>query len=192
MQREARSAGAAARAQWKARAVLRPVLEAVPDVQRAAAEVPSRVQAQPLEPLRAAVAEVVPSARLQAEAGPSVPRQVAVGVARPWVQPVVAAAVRPSEVPEAEEEPPAAGQAAAEVRRVEVRAVGAEQPSAAPEAAQEQPLAARVVLLSAVPSVRSDRPARARLARRRMTTASRREPALAQTERLRLQSSSAG
>lgn len=126
-------------------------------------------------------AEVVPSARQQeaAEAEPSVQRPVAVE-AQLLGPPGEVAAVRPWEA-----------QAAAEAQRAAVRVVEAEQPAAEPAAARVRPSEARAARLSAEPSVRSDRLARARLARRRMTTAFRHEPALAQAERLRLQSSSA-
>lgn len=172
--------------------VPRRVLEvAVPDVQPVAAEVPSRAQVLPLaelsEPLRAE-AEVVPSVRLRAEAEPWVPRQEAVEEA----QPGEAAAVQLSAERAAAEERRAARQAAVVALRVEVPVVEAERRAAVPGEEQAQPSEARVERPSAVPSVRSGpQRMRAALARRRMTTAFRHKPALAQTERLRSQSSSA-
>lgn len=172
--------------------VPRRVLEvAVPDVQPVAAEVPSRAQVLPLvelsEPLRAE-AEVVPSVRLRAEAEPWVPRREAVEEA----QPGEAAAVQLSAERAAAEERRAAQQAAVVALRVEVPVVEAERLEAVPGEEQAQPLEARVERPSAVPSVRSGpQRMRAALARRRMTTAFRHKPALAQTERLRSQSSSA-
>jgi len=135
----------------------------------------------------------VPWAQPQAEAALSELQPVVAEV--PWVllpeeeaqllaQPVAVA------VPHAEV------QAAAEAQHVAVLA--AAQHAAVPVVVEEgrllaarqvQPSEARAEQLSAEPSARSDR--RARLARRRMTTAFRREPALARTERLQSQSSSA-
>lgn len=172
--------------------VPRRVLEVVvPDAQPVAAEGPSRAQVLPLvelsEPLRAE-AEVVPSVRLRAEAEPWVPRREAVEEA----QPGEAAAVQLSAERAAAEERRAAQQAAVVALRVEVPVVEAERLEAVPGEEQAQPLEARVERPSAVPSVRSGpQRMRAALARRRMTTAFRHKPALAQTERLRSQSSSA-
>lgn len=152
-------------------------------------ELPQAAEAVCAERLRA---EVVPSARQQeaAEAEPSVQRPVAVE-AQLLGPPGEVAAVRPWEARVVEEAPRVEAQAAAEVQRAAVRVVEAEQPAAEPAAARVRPSEARAARLSAEPSVRSDRLVRGRLARRRMTTAFRREPALAQAERLRLQSSSA-
>lgn len=200
MQPEARSADAAAKVLLRARVALRRLTErvprrglevAVPDAQPVAAEVPSRAQVLPLaelsEPLRAE-AEVVPSVRLRAEAEPWVPRREAVEEA----QPGEAAAVQLSAERAAAEERRAAQQAAVVALRVEVPVVEAERLEAVPGEEQEQPSEARVERPSAVPSVRSGpQRMRAALARRRMTTAFRHKPALAQTERLRSQSSSA-
>ncbi len=172
--------------------VPRRVLEVVvPDAQPVAAEGPSRAQVLPLvelsEPLRAE-AEVVPSVRLRAEAEPWVPRREAVEEA----QPGEAAAVQLSAERAAAEERRAAQQAAVVALRVEVPVVEAERLEAVPGEEQAQPSEARVERPSAVPSVRSGpQRMRAALARRRMTTAFRHKPALAQTERLRSQSSSA-
>lgn len=204
MQPEARSAGAAAKALLRARVALRRLTErvprrvlevVVPDVQPVAAEVPSRAQVLPLaelsEPLRAE-AEVVPSVRLRAEAEPWVPRREAVEEAQPGAQPGEAAAVQLSAERAAAEERRAAQQAAVVALRVEVPVVEAERRAAVPGEEQAQPSEARVERPSAVPSVRSGpQRMRAALARRRMTTAFRHKPALAQTERLRSQSSSA-
>lgn len=139
-----------------------------------------------------AVVEAGPLERLPVAAEPSVPLLAEVEEAQ-REEPLEAVAVVQPSVARAEEEVQhAAEPAAAEVLRAEVRAVGAEQRVVEPAAVQVRPLEAEEVLLSAEPSVHSDRQARARLARRRMTTAFRHEPALAQTERLRSQSSSAG
>ena len=176
--------------------------EAAPDEQTAAVAARLWVQAQPLavpweQPQEEVVARAeprrvvaVPWARLQAvEAEPSVQR-LAVVEAQP-LGPPEAAAVQPSEVRVAVEVLRAERQAAAEVRHAAVLAEEAVQPSVEQAAAQAQLSEARAVRLSAAPSVRSDRQARAQLARRRMTAAFRREPVLARTGRLQSQSSSA-
>ena len=145
--------------------VLHREVEAALAVQTAAAEVPWPEQEVPWAQLRAAEAE------------PSVRRLAAVEEAQHGVPPEAVAAVRPSEAREVAEELRAAVQAAAEAQRVAVPVVAAERPSVEPVAAQAQLSEARAEQLSAEPSARSDR--QAPLARRQMTTALRREPALA-------------
>jgi hypothetical protein len=186
---------------------LRPVREAaaVLSVPPAEAEVPWPEQAR----LRAALwalpreavvahgesrpgVEAVPWAQPQAEAVPSVQRLAAEEGAQPWARPEEVAAVQPWAERAAAEEPREVPQAAAEARRVEVLAAAAVQPLAVPVVEPAQLSEAPAGRLLAEPSVRSDRLAQAQLARRRMTTAFRHEPARAQTERLRSQSSSAG
>jgi len=167
--------------------------EAAPDEQTAAVAARLWVQAQPLAVpwgLPQEAAAEVPLVLLRAEAEPSV-RRLAVVEAQPLAPPEGAAAVQPSEVRVVVEVLRAEQQAAAEVRHAAALAEEAVQPSAEQAAVQALLSEARAVRLSAAPSVRSDRQARARLARRRMTAAFRHKPALAQTERLRLQSSSA-
>lgn len=161
---------------------------AAQDAQMAAEAALSSARAQLWGPQQVA-AEAVPSARQPVEAEPSVLRR-AEEEAQPGEPPEEAVAEQPSVVLEEVVVLRAEAQAAVEARRAAARVVEAVRPSAEP-AAQVQPSEARAVRLSVEPSVRSDRPARARLARRRMTTAFRHEPALAQTERLRVQSSSA-
>lgn len=166
--------------------VLHREVEAALAVQTAAAEVPWPEQEE-LSGLRreAVVARAeprpvveVPWAQLRAaEAEPSVRRLAAVEEAQHGVPPEAVAAVRPSEAREVAEELRAAVQAAAEAQRVAVPVVAAERPSVEPVAAQAQLSEARAEQLSAEPSARSDR--QAPLARRQMTTAFRREPALA-------------
>lgn len=164
--------------------VPRRVLEVVvPDAQPVAAEGPSRAQVLPLVEL---------SEPLRAEAEPWVPRRAAVEEAQPGAQPGEAAEEQLSAERAAAEERHAARQAAVAALRVEVPVVEAERRAAVPGEEQAQPSEARVERPSAVPSVRSGpQRMRAALARRRMTTAFRHKPALAQTERLRSQSSSA-
>lgn len=166
--------------------VLHREVEAALAVQTAAAEVPWPEQ-EVLSGLRreAAVARAesrpvveVPWAQLRAaEAEPSVRRLAAVEEAQHGVPPEAVAAARPSEAREVAEELRAAVQAAAEAQHVAVPVVAAERPSVEPVAAQAQLSEARAEQLSAEPSARSDR--QAPLARRQMTTALRREPALA-------------
>ena len=172
--------------------VLRPEVVAVQDAQTAAAEVRCLVQAQPLaEPLELPQEAVVRAEQRRAEAEPSVLQLAAEVEAQPGEPPVEAAEVRPSEVRAAAEVLRVEEQAAVGARPSEAQAEAVVQPSAEPVAEQAQLSEVRAARLSAAPSVRSDRPARARLARRRMTAAFRREPAHARTERLRSQSSSA-
>lgn len=183
--------------------VQRPELaeEALPDALREELSVQAVASAQPSELPQVEAAEVQPWVPQEAvEAQPS-ERPAEAAVVLPSVlqaveaaQPSavrVAEAVQPWEVPAAAEVPRAEELVAAEVQPLEVR-VAAARPWAVQAVAQVRPSEARAELPSAEPSVRSDRRARVRLARRRMTTAFRRAPVLAQTERRRSQSSSAG